>query len=168
MSSYGLHPKSLHFTVGATPIFSRTSCYPLELLEYTKILILVYSNKSILELGAGSSGLSSLLIAATAKPSHIVITDGNPSSVQTLQFNANINRQNWNLERSDGFQGSQELPDTNIVKQSRTDVRRVPDIHVRQLVWGEDAFRQSSVLEHDGNTSAACNQQFDIIIASDW
>ena len=56
----------------------------------------LFSGKRVCELGAGMTGLAGLTIAVTLTSSEVVITDGNPSAVENLQwcvdYNSGLNR----------------------------------------------------------------------------
>ena len=53
----------------------------------------LFHEKSILELGAGMTGLAGLIVSQTANPKHVLITDGNENSIENLNIviNENIN-----------------------------------------------------------------------------
>jgi calmodulin-lysine N-methyltransferase len=51
----------------------------------------VCSGKRVLELGAGA-GLAGMVLAATGLAKEVVLTDGNPTVVQTLQLNVQRNQ----------------------------------------------------------------------------
>ncbi|KAJ3231848.1 hypothetical protein HDU78_007467 [Chytriomyces hyalinus] len=47
----------------------------------------LFRGKSVLELGSGMTGLAGLAIASAANPASVHVTDGNPTSVASLQSN---------------------------------------------------------------------------------
>ncbi|KAJ3203533.1 hypothetical protein HK099_001479 [Clydaea vesicula] len=52
----------------------------------------LFKDKVILELGGGNVGLASLMIAATNFPKKVIVTDGNPKSVQSVSDNIEQNK----------------------------------------------------------------------------
>jgi len=51
----------------------------------------LFDKKSVLELGAGMSGLAGLMVAQACSPTEVVISDGNQNSVENLEFVVNQN-----------------------------------------------------------------------------
>ena len=46
----------------------------------------LFINKSVLELGAGMTGLAGLVAGQACGAKHVLITDGNENSVENLDF----------------------------------------------------------------------------------
>ncbi len=46
----------------------------------------IFKNKTVLELGAGMTGLAGLIVSQACSPEHVFITDGNDNSVENLQI----------------------------------------------------------------------------------
>lgn len=53
-----------------------------------------FKGKSVLELGAGMTGLAGLIVSQTCQPSRVLITDGNDNSVENLSI---VLEENQNL-----------------------------------------------------------------------
>lgn len=99
---------------------------------------LTFKDKRVLEVGAGAAGLAGLSVAIHHNPSRIVLSDGNPDSVESLNRNIALN---------------QHLLPSDL------------DISARQLLWGlsrtTDHCNQDQLDRFDVILVADCTFQVD-------